>query len=356
MTTFIDAAKALAADRSKSWGHDRRKTVGASEVGKCIRRTVYSKLGLAPDDGYVDTNGFAKRGDTMEDAWSAPLVDKWSALHGGKALYTGQANQVTLIGKKVPLSATPDGLAVGVSRQALAPYGVSDIGKSKSVVIEIKSIDPRYAKQNLPKFEHVPQTMTQLGLIRVNSEHKPDYGVVIYVDASDYFDVRAFPVKYDEAQFKSLVKRADYIMKCDDPNKVLPEGKIRGGSECSECPFAKQCLGFVPFVAGDDPKAPPVATVKKVERLAEKVAHAAKAVSDAEKAKLTAEADLYIALGDAKRNFIKGSRFVVHAKKTDGQNRSDTKAMAAKLKELGVDPEQFKLKTKPSTSLSVQVQ
>src|SRR5262249_10834207 len=157
---------------------------------------------------------------------------------------------------------------IKVKRDILKPYGVPDIGKSKQLVVEMKSLDPRYGRHKLPKAPHVPQTITQLGMIRKATKFRPEWGVVIYVDASDYFNFSVHPVQWDERAFQSLVKRASKILSVSDPAQLAPEGKIAGGSECSECPFVKQCLGFVPWIAGDDPRALKPKQVAEVEKAA----------------------------------------------------------------------------------------
>lgn len=353
-----DVAREFALSRRKSFGHDRNKTIGASEIGKCARRVKYTKLGTEHDEGYVDANGFATRGDVMEDAWTAPLVAYWVEKHGGRLLYATQAEQVSFVGKGVPISATPDGLAVGVSRDILARYGVPDIGDSGVLVPELKSISPRFGKHKLPKPEHPVQTLVQLGMIRQATEHRPDWGCVVYVEADDFWNVDVFPVKWDERVFKSLVRRADHIMKCDDPNKLPPEGKMRGGSECSECPFARRCIGYRPYVVDDDPRAPTRAEVAKVEKLAAKVHTLDTKLDQITKKKREAEADLYLGLADVGRKFVAGSKFKVAARVTAPQKRNDAKKLIELARSLGATADQLeacKTETKEGTSLSVEV-
>lgn len=336
-----DAAKDFALARRKTFAHDRTKTMGGSDIGKCARRTKYSKLSTPSDEGYVDANGFATRGDIMEDAWTAPFITHWVEKHGGELLYAGQENQVTLQAQAVPISATPDGLAINVDRGILAPYGVPDIGPSKSLVIEMKSISPRYGKHKLPKVEHPMQTMVQLGLIREAMPYKPDFGVVVYVEADNFWIVDAFPVAWDERAYKSLVKRADMIMKATDPNRMLPEGKMKGGSECSECPFAKRCLGFRPYVHGDDPRALKPTQVAKVEKLARAAFEAKQAREAAVRKEAEAEADLILGLGDVKRNFVKGANFMASVKPTEPQMRTDSSKLVALLKAKGATQDEI---------------
>lgn len=350
-----EVAREYARSLKVGFDADRGKRVGASEVGRCSRMIAAVKVGVTPDDGHVDENGFATRGNVMEDHWIAPLVRAWVEDHGGKLLYSGQADQVTFTGNGVPLSATPDGLAINVDRAILKPYGVPDIGKTGMWVPEFKSLDPRYGRSKLPKSAHVPQVITQMGMIRKATKYKPEWGAVAYVDASDYFDIKWFPVKWDESQFKSLVTRAKNILAAKDWNQFPPEGKIAGGSECTECPFAKRCLGFLPWIPGDDPRALKIEQVRKVEIAAAKVHEAEREVEKWKQAVRVAEANLYGVLSGVKRNFVMGKKYVVSAKATASQSRLDAKKLAAELVKLGGNPEKCRTPTKPGASLSVEM-
>jgi len=353
-----DIAREFALLRRKQFGHDRSKTIGASEIAKCARRVKYTKLGTDYDEGYVDANGFATRGDIMEDAWSAPLVSYWVEKHGGKLLYATQAEQQSFVGKKVPISATPDGIGVGVDRGILGPWGVPDIGKSKVIVPELKSISPRFGKHKLPKPEHPMQTLVQLGMIRQATKYKPDWGAVIYIEADDFWNINVYPVKWDEKAFKSLVRRASIIMNTDDPNKLPPEGKAKGGSECSECPFAKRCLGYRPYVADDDPRALPSKEVAKIEKLAKKAFDADQQLEAMKRKKAEAEADLYLGLGEVKRKFVAGKAFKVAASITPSQKRNNAAKLIDLAKSLGATEAQLeacKTETKEGTSLKVEL-
>ena len=359
MLTLNDACLPFARTLKTGFSHDRSKTVGASEIGQCIRKTVYSKLGLAPDEDQPSDTGFTTRGNVMEDAWSAPLLEFWAKANGGKFIHGGQGNQITLKGDKVSLSSTPDGVAINMPRDCLAQYDVPDIGPSCAVAGEIKSIDPRYNKAKLPKVPHVPQTMAQLGLIRRSPSLgvKPDWGFVLYVDASDYFDLRVYPVKYSEAAFKSLVMRADLILKTVDPNHVRPEGKDRGGGDCSECPYARQCLGYKPYVPGEDAKAPTKKEVAVVEKLAKKIADLEKKEDAAKKERLLVEGDLYLTMGTLRRKFVQGGGFKVVSNGTPSPPRNDAQKLIELASKLGATKEQLeacKSATREGTSLTVE--
>lgn len=252
MIRIEDVAFDFAMARKVGFDFDRDKRIGASEVGQCSRKTAYKKLRTPPDPGSKPTSGFAVRGDVMEDNWIAPLCREWIKANGGELLYSGQANQTSFAGKNTVLSATPDGLAINVARDILKDRGVPDIGKSKSLVIEMKSIDPHYKEDNLPKGPHTPQTLTQLGMIRHATKHRPDYGVIVYVDASDYFKIHRFPVKWDEKQFKGLVNRSSKLLSAKDPNQFPRKGRYRVGRSARRVSSPNAawagCLGLLAMI------------------------------------------------------------------------------------------------------------
>lgn len=316
-----------------------------------MRSIVYAKLSTPKDEGFEEELGFTSRGSIMEDHVTVPMIEYAANAVGGKLLYAGQSNQTTFFGKGVPLSCTPDGILVDMPRNFLANYGVEDIGPDQSVVTEFKSVSPRVDKSKLPKRAHILQTQVQNGMFRAATDHKPDYGIIIYVDSDKYTDVNVFVVKHDPVMFKALVRRADQIIKCKDPNTVPPEGKIQGGSECTLCPYARRCLGHRPYVPDEDPRALPSKKVAKVAKAAAK----AKEMADCEEAfrlkKLEAEHDLYTTLAEVGRRTVIGKDFSVSAKVTKSQSRLDAKALAAEVKRLGGDPDKFRKDTKEGTSL-----
>lgn len=352
---WSDSIAKFAAARRKTFSHDRRLTIGASEVGRCMRAGNARRSGVwQPDPNYATTNGFAVRGDIMEDAWTAPVVGFHVEAAGGKLLYAGQENQITLKADKIPLSATPDGLAVGVPRSFLAEWGVPDIA-TDAAVLEFKSLDDRFDKRKLPKFEHRAQLIAQMGMIRRGTEHKPLWGAVMYVDASDYFDAPWFPVEYTDDAFKGLLSRAKAMIGAKHPNLLPPEGKLDGGRECRTCEFAQQCLGFLPWLAKGDAAVKDKKLAKAIKVLGGQIIDKEAEIDAARKSLAVTEMRMYEALSKAKTRFVKLDGVTVVTKTTKPQNRYDTKAMAARLKELGDDPEKYKAPTKPGASLTVEM-
>src|SRR4029077_15119299 len=133
------------------WFHDRSNTVGASEIGQCIRKTWFSKHDIQRDEGYIDRYGVRLRGTLIENHYWVP------AMQAAGALYTGQFQKTVMDGY---LSATPDGIMPDLKRECLTHLGVPDIGPSRCIALETKSIDPR-VNLTEAKSEHVFQTHVQ---------------------------------------------------------------------------------------------------------------------------------------------------------------------------------------------------
>jgi hypothetical protein len=337
-----------------AFGHNRSLTIGASEIGRCARATAKRKLGHKPDPYYDDNNGFAKRGDLLENGFTAQATKYWVESLGGKLLHAGQSNQITL--KAAPLSATPDGLAINMPRDCLSEFGVVDIGESRSLVVEMKSIDTMYKKEKLPKQEHVPQTLQQIGLIRHSKviKHMPECGVVMYVNASNVYDVVTVPVAWSQHNFDSLVVRGKQLLACKDPDKLAPEGAIAGGRECRTCEFANQCTGFTPWVHTAKKKPSP-AVIKKVSTHVLVAKRAMVSLEVASKVAAETEAELYGLLNQAGTSFIQlPDGTTVYTQKVAPQLRMDTKALVAAAKAKGIDTDSFKKETKAGTKLTIQ--
>jgi hypothetical protein len=125
-------------------------------------------------------------------------------------------------------------------------------------VVEAKTVDPRINLSE-PKMPHVFQVMVQLGLFRKLTKYKPDYGVIVYTNASFFDDVVEFVVRFDPAVFANAERRANRIMISSTAADLKPEGWIKGGDECKYCPFTKSCgsiRGGVPVndKVADDPQ------------------------------------------------------------------------------------------------------
>jgi hypothetical protein len=388
---------AYMAKRKEGFSHDRVKTVGASEIGACARMVGYRKSSTPSDPGYVDSSGAAARGDVMEDGWSAPLLRLAIENVGGKLLWAGQENQMSLVNQKAWVSATPDGLAIKMPWDCLAKYGVPTIltgevvegADQECIVTEFKSIDPRTNSDKLPKSQHVDQVNLQMGLIRSTEftdeetgelvKYAPTYGIIIYTDAADYAKMQVAVVKYDHEGYLGQLTRAKNIMltagwrMTDEGPKWLgaenakevealrPEGKIAGSSECRYCAFSKRCLGYAAFV----PKVaqiPDKKVVTSIRKLAHMVQSAKEAEEEAAQRKRDAEAQLKEAMAEAGTKFLGKETtgdVIVNWKRSEGRKVKDTAAMQrwieATCKKLGKEVPTFETTTKPSESINVEL-
>jgi len=225
------------AANGKTWAHDRDLTVGASEVGQCLRKTWFAKNSVDPDPDYVDRYGAKLRGDLIENHHWEPGIR--AQLPEGVALLFAGANQKTLVDGY--LSATSDGLLVGVSPGALSHHGVDDSG-GDSLVVECKSIDPRVSLKDA-KAEHEFQVHCQMGLIRHCTAYRPNYALISYTDASFLDDVTEFAIAFDPEIYAAAKTRATRVMTAAASLDLPPEGKLASGGECRYCPHRSRCAG-----------------------------------------------------------------------------------------------------------------
>jgi hypothetical protein len=219
----------------------RAGSVGASDVGQCARKIFYLKRedtasGAPRDSDFVDGWGARMRGSTFEKSLWAPAL---RAAYGNKLRYAGDQQCTFTLGA---LSATPDGLLVDLPRDALVQLGVPDIGASRALVLECKTLDPR-AMLAKPRPEHVYQAVVQLGMFRALTKYKPEFALLSYTDASFWDLVVEYAVAFDPVTFEAAGQRAAAIMGARHAGELKPEGWIAGGAECARCPFARTCMG-----------------------------------------------------------------------------------------------------------------
>jgi len=236
---FREGIDAYVKAHQKKWGHDRSKTLGASEAFGCIRKAWFAKNNTEKDEGYTEDWGALQRGDLIENHFVEPATNWFlEQLFGASLLYGGK-KQRTFIDEVTGLSATPDGLVVGVEDDALALYNVPSLGGSGCFNFEIKSIDPRVNLKE-EKAIHRGQTIVQMGLTREKTRYKPNHAVIIYIDASFFSDIEIFVVPYDERTYKIAKKRAIQVFETTDPSKLMAEGKYENGG-CTYCQYSSAC-------------------------------------------------------------------------------------------------------------------
>lgn len=204
------------------WGFDRSKYANASEMDTCIRKQWYGKN--KPKAEEDRGRGYANRGYNIE-RWAIECM-----VAANMPVRFVLEEQVSLQDKERKISATGD--------------GVLDWGDTWEP-FDIKSIDPRMNKANLPKPHHVTQLKISMALI--NDQLKPDgvkmsHGFLYYVDASDYDKIEEFKIELDEGILEDRAKRAKKLLTTRNVAGLDREGRTRGGKECrTECGFKEIC-------------------------------------------------------------------------------------------------------------------
>jgi CRISPR/Cas system-associated exonuclease Cas4 (RecB family) len=236
---FIEAYDEFVKANQKVWGHDRSKSVGASEAFGCLRKTWFSKNGASKDPDHKDSWGALERGNIIENHFAEPAITWFlETFYNDARLIWGGANQQTLSAPDAPLTATPDGLVINADDDALALYGIPSLGGTGCFNFEIKSIDPRVNLKE-EKAIHRGQVQVQMGTTRETTEYRPNYAVIVYLDASFLDDIEIFVVPFDQKTYDIAKERARSVYEIKNVAEIFPEGKVDGG--CEYCPFKIAC-------------------------------------------------------------------------------------------------------------------
>lgn len=253
--TFEDLYDEHIANNQKTWKQDRRLTVGASECFSCIRKTWFTKrgheFGHEQDAEYAENWGAMERGNIIENHFIVPAMEEGLKRRGLKLIMAGDGQDTILDGIH---SATLDGLIIPekggfLPDHFLEHYGLDPemFADQDSLVLEMKSFDPRLAMLH-EKEVHRGQTQMQMGLIRQTTKYKPEFAVLMYINASWLSDIRIFIIPYDEHEYLTGRTRNERVFNTDDPGQLPPEGKLDG--DCKYCKFVDVCgkvsVGRVP--------------------------------------------------------------------------------------------------------------
>lgn len=254
--SFEQGFSAAVAANQKVWAHDRSSTVGASEVFSCHRMVFFKKRHpeLADLAEEVDPEwGHAERGNLIENQYVVPTLRHMFGEE--RCLFMGEDQRTLVDGH---LSATPDGLVVGLERDVMADYGIEDIGDSHSITTEVKTFggefaapkkvlvpDPNDLSKNITRYQakakHHGQNIVQMGVFQRKTNYQPNVGVVIYVNPVNLKDIRPAPVVYDANIYARAKKRSDDVFDLTLEAKDFPaEGKI-SGNDCNYCDFCTAC-------------------------------------------------------------------------------------------------------------------
>lgn len=285
--TAIDFKKGFdhyVACHQKTWKHDRCQSCGASECFGCIRKGWFAKHNAEQDPNYQNKWGALQRGDLIENHFVEPAARFFlDSLHDARLIWGGQSQRTIIDGR---LSATPDGLVIGVDDDALAHYGVASLGNTGCFNFEVKSIDPRVNLKE-EKSVHRGQVQIQMGLTRLKTKYQPNFAIIIYVDASFFDDIDIFVVPFDQHVFDIAVERANLMFDTKDPAELMTEGKI--DNVCEYCPYTEICAKTDRLRTPTKGEASrknetPLVLLEEFEVLArtERAAHNAKKISEAD--------------------------------------------------------------------------
>lgn len=328
------------------WAHDRTKTVGGSEIGQCARKvhfvksTNWKRAPIAVGQGGW---GAAIRGKVMEDEfWYPALKNKF----GAKLTMAGPQQETLQEGT---LSSTPDGLLVNVPRSFLQFAGVDDLGPSKAVLLECKTIDPR-ASLREAKDENVFQVQVALGMVRKKKKVKVDYALITYLDASFWDTVTEFAVKFDPEVFAAAERRSREVL--EGPfERLRPEGYIVGGAECEHCPCLKQCGVARRSVPVLDATADPQFAAE-VTDMTREILEAKVRVKDGEATVKLLEDDLKSRLREKGVRRVPG---VVTWSAVKGRDNWDYKGLKQAAADAGVDVDSFSTAGDPTDRLQINL-
>ena len=346
MGLIAETLNRYAQTQTVTFKHDRKQTVGASEIGQCARKVFWLKneddpeYAVPRDPEYIETWGARMRGTVFENAFWEPAL---RARFGDKLLFAGK-DQRTF--HKGFLTATPDGMLVNLTDEQQCEIGV----ETECVLVECKTADPR-TNLNEAKAENIYQAQVQMGLVRETTRHKPTHAIISYTDASFWSDVREFVIPFDFTVYTVAQDRARRVMTAKDVSETQPEGWIAGGKECNYCPFTRPCgveRRNLPFQSGPiDPQFAAEMTdmareYRRLENDSDMAGHYLRALAEKIKARLREK-------GVTK---IPG---VLTWSPVKARNGYDNKAIKQAAIDAGVDIEQFATQTEASDRLVIQV-
>jgi hypothetical protein len=341
------------ANSTRNSDQRRASTIGASEIGQCIRKIFFVKNADDPayaiqrDAGYIDNWGAQQRGVAFEQAF---WVRALRAQYGERLKFAGDEQRSFEAGY---LSATPDGLLIEVPADILTEFGVPNI-ESDCLLLEAKTIDPR-ARLDGPKPEHRYQVIVQLGLVRELTHFAPEYAVISYADASFWSEITEFAVKFEPDVYETAKRRAVKVMTAREASELPPEGWITGGHECKYCPFATACgIARRAMPETSNPAVDPqfVAEARDLAR------EAKRRQADAENAtaKLrTTQNEIRERLRAKGLRRVAGDDFSIVWAPVKGRQSFDVKALKAAAIAAGVDVAQFETIGDPTDRLDVHV-
>lgn len=332
---------------NKKFAHDRRQTVGASEVGLCERRVYLTKVRLTLAKGVAieETGSWGAhvRGSVMEEHLWVPAV---TLKYGKRLQWVGREQRTFAKGN---LSATPDGILTGV-KDELREFGVKTV-KSGCAMLECKTIDPRVTMREA-KAENRFQVQSQMGLVRDCTKYKPDYAVISYTNASFWDECDEYVVEFDPKIYAAAHARADKIMSATKMEDLKPEGYISGEKECEYCPFTKECYGQMKSVPQYevDPRTLDPQFVEMIQQMCDEAVALRR---DGEKSAAAETAKKLEIKEELRKRGLRKIKGIVSWSPVKGASRYDNEAIRREAESLGVDVESFKTTGEPTDRFQI---
>jgi hypothetical protein len=327
---------------------NRHLTVGASEIGQCARKIWYIKNLPGAISDEEESFGASHRGNMIEQHTVEPALRK----HFGKdILYSGKDQKTLVDGVS---SATPDGLLINLPADFLAEFGIKDIGKSRECLVEIKSIDPRIQLRG-PKVEHDRQANQQLGVMRETTKHKPEYCLIVYVNASFMDDVAEFVVPYDHDRYLRQKVRAKRILIAKTAREMMPEGWVKGGKQCDYCAFSSACTELRTEVPADSNRLPDPQFVAEMKDLAMKERAYKSTASSAEEEARKMQLEIKDRLTEKKLHIIKTPDLSINWYSVKPRVTYDMDALRQAAEKINFNVAKFEKIGDPSDGLRISV-
>ena len=338
MGIVTQAVAEFIASQKKVWKHDRRQSIGASEIGQCARKVFCTKfeddpdLAVERDPDAHDSWGARERGNLIEKHLLVPAM---RAKYNHLAMFMGEEQQTFFDGY---LSATPDCL--------LRTNG-------NYLLVEFKTIDPR-VQLTEAKPEHVYQAQMQLGIIHALGQYACDAAIISYTDASFLSETKEFEIKFDPDYYAAAQKRAHDILTAESMRDVAPEGWIAGGQECKYCPFSMACGVARKDVPDGDGIADPQ-FVAEIAELAHKYKFMQSTVDMSEKQVRELQHEIKSRLQDKKLRRVVGDGVSVSWSSIKGREITDIKGLREAAQSVGIDLDLYTSVADPSDRLTVTV-
>lgn len=333
MTATFNITQAFRTDirsRQRVWSHDRSKTLGASETFACLRRGWFAKF--MPEAALEMPLGMAERGNMIERHFVVPTLKR--VFGEDKCLYMGDDQESFIHGKS---SATPDGLIVDIPLDHFKEHGIDDL-INPALTLEIKSFDPR-ANIHEEKTIHHGQAQMQMGMYHALTPYRPEWAMVLYVNANDLEDVRPFTLRRDPKIFDVGCKRAERLYAAQDPYELPAEGAFT--DQCKHCPFQRVCRHAEVKHWPSDSRNQPPEVVEHFRGLVDDFVKYRDAEKDAYARKKEIEDTIKRSLSQVGTRALDDPTFKISYSKLDGKESIDKDALEAFLKEHGKTTEDF---------------